>query len=456
MYIIIAMLIFLCSCTHQNTIKPFSFIEVSNGIIVQDDTIILPEPNSMLELNIIFDQELPASKDEGGVDVVFELKINGALLKAYGNIKVQGSSTAYWLKKNWSLSFYSDEERTNELKLKIGDSIASSKWITKADWIDPTQLRNALSYGLWESMIQSRTTFPQYEVDNAWINEQNMISGTPTGAQGFPKTYISQVKVNNEHYGISLFLLGHDADNFNIDKSNPKHMYLDFDARGGDDLTKTWEKFSYLGIGTWVNSYHPNINDLTELEKTAIENLGKLINSSLDEFEKNFDIHLDKTNMIDMLLLIEVIFDNDAIAQDIEIVTYNLEKWFFLPWDKDTTFGMSWDESGILKNSESNLVINYQEESSDQKPWYKTYHAFTDEVEERYAQLRDEGVFSVLNLSKMAADINNKISQAVWDAERERWPNRPSMDETSTAQILSWFEKRLELLDNHFNYKSKK
>lgn len=60
-----------------------------------------------------------------------------------------------------------------------------------------------------------------------------------------------------------------------------------------------------------------------------------------------------------MLLFLEALFDYDAQAQDIEMVTYGLQKWYFLPWDKDTTFGMDWNENGILPGSESALVINY-------------------------------------------------------------------------------------------------
>ena len=254
------------------------------------------------------------------------LTAGGATLDTYGKIKVQGTSTAIWPKKNWTLKFYSDKERTERLRLKIGDSIASDKWIAKAEWIDPTMLRNGLSYRLWEAMVKSRKTFPQYEVDNAWFGKNNMFEGVQTGAQGFPKSHPSVIKVNDEHYGISMLLLGHDPRNFNIDKNNPKHVYMEFDARGGYVDTKTWEKFSSKGIGEWIDGYLPKNEDFTEEHKAAIDALGALINGTQENFEKNFDKHLDKMNMIDTLLFIEIIYDWDAVAQDIEMVTYDLEE----------------------------------------------------------------------------------------------------------------------------------
>lgn len=440
----------------ENTSTADFTYEVENrDLIIQGDVIIFPEPNGLTEVQIdTLGKSLPSSKDEGDLPVMLTFTAGGTTLNTFGEIKVQGTSTARWPKKNWTLKFYADEDRAERLRLKIGDSVASDKWIAKAEWVDPTLLRNALSYRLWEAMVKSRNEFPQYEVDHAWVGKNNMFDGAQTGAQGFPKSHPIQVKVNDEHYGLSMLLLGHDPRNFNIDASNPEHIYMEFDARGGYTLTKTWEKFSADGIGEWIDGYHPESEDFNEEQRVAIDILGEFINGSQSNFRENFDKHLDKANMIDMLLFLEMIYDWDAVAQDIEMVTYDLEKWYMLPWDKDTTFGMDYNGSGVKEDSATNLLINYELEDSTQKPWYKTYHAFTSEVEARYAQLRDENIFSVHGLYKLTGDITKKIPKEMWEAERIRWEKdeRPSLDETSTSQVISWFEKRLEILDAHFNY----
>lgn len=431
------------------------FIVTNSSVIVADDIIIFPEPSTLIEIEInTKGRELPASKDDGDLPVMLKLTAGGTTIETYGEIKVQGTSTARWPKKNWTLKFYKDQTRTEKLKIKIGDSIASDMWIAKADWIDPTMLRNPLSYNLWESMVLSRKSLPIYEVDNAWIGNDDFKNGTSTAAQGFPEIYTARVKVNEEHYGISNLILGHDPDNFNIDKDNPKHIYMEFDARFGYTKVKTWEKFKSEGLGEWIEGYYPETEDFTKEQKKAIDNLGKLVNGSLSNFKKNFNKYLDKTNMIDMLLFIEATGDWDGVAQDLEMVTYDLKKWYMLPWDKDTTFGMNWDESGLQKNSEKTLIINYKKEDPSQKPWYKTYHSFKSDVEKRYAELRRNGVFTVKNLYNLISDVNKKIPQEIWNAEFERWEEdeRPSLDETSSAQILSWFEKRLKTLDKQFNY----
>lgn len=469
-YLLLSVLSLLTACTVdsiENTNEDeanykledniYNYKKENNDIIVIEDIIVFPEPNGLVQVQIdTLGKDLPESKEDGDLPVIFTFTAGGTTVNTYGKIKVQGSSTAIWPKKNWTLKFYSNEARTERLRLKIGDSVPARKWIAKAEWLDPTLLRNSLSFKLWEDMIQSRNEFPQNEVDNAWIGNNDMVNGVQTGAQGFPHTHPVHIEINDKHYGISMLLLGHEPDNFNINKNNPEHIYMEFDARGGKDQTKSWEKLSVEGIGTWVNSYYPEENEFSDDQLDAINTLSKVINGTQNNFEENFDKHFDQTNMIDYLLFLEMIYDWDALAQDAEIVTYDLNKWYFLPWDKDTTFGMYWDESGLLEDSEIKLLIDYNTEQATQKPWYKAYQAFTPEVEARYAQLRDENIFSVQNIYQLTGEITKKIPKELWVAEKERWEDegRPSLDETSTSQVISWFEKRLEMLDEHFNYNS--
>ena len=431
------------------------------GVSRYGNILFFPKPSSIIVENFnTLGQTLPTAKSQGKLLVLVEINISGAVLKSFGTIAVQGSSTAAWPKKNWSIDFYEDYARTQQLYLKIGDLVESNKWVLKVDWVDPSLLRNNISFRLWEKMTLSRKTFPQYEVDNAWYGKNNMFEGKQGGGIGFPMPYPTQIQMDGEHYGLSMLLQGHEERNFNIDKNNPEHLYMEFDARGaylGFEATRNWEKFISEGIGKWINGYHPKNNDFTQDMKNSIDELGGLINGSLEDFVENFDLHLDRTNIIDYLLFAEMIYDYDALGQDLEIVTYDLEKWYFLPWDKDTTFGMSWDEAGIRKNTERRKVIDYDNENQGSKLWFKAYHAFKDEVEARYAELRDKNIFTIHSLYEIIGNINKLIPTELWEAEQARWEDdgRPSLDETGPSQILEWFGIRLEMLDVHFNYVQK-
>lgn len=420
-----------------------------------EDILFFPEPTSLISVEIdTLGRKLPESKNDGELNVITKLSIDGAHIKTYSTIKVQGSSTAFWPKKNWSLTFYEDKARKELLRVKLGDSVAPSKWILKAEWVDPSMLRNALSFRLWKDMVESRTGFPKYESDNAWSDSHNLTDGRHRGGLGFPFPYPAHTVMNGEHYGMSLFMMGHEPANHNIDKSNPNHVYMEFDARYGEIEEKTWEKFSVDGIDEWIEGYYPKTKDFNDDIKDSINNLSLLINGTQSNFNENVSTYLDKTNLIDYLLFIEMIYDYDAVAQDLEMVTYDLEKWYFQPWDKDTTFGMDWNEGGIRPYSATNLLIKYNTEDVTQKPWHKTYKAFTSDVEARYAALRSGNVFTVDNIYKLISDFTKHFPTELWDAEALRWAEdeRPSLDETGPAQIIDWFGIRLDRLDRHFNY----
>lgn len=423
----------------------------------KENAIVLPRPNQVVEIYInTLNTDLPEDQNSA-LPVMIAININDTVIISYGVIGIQGTSTAYFPKKNWNLRLYTDLHLQNEVGLRIDDSVISKKWIFKSDWVDPTQMRNVLSYRLWDDMVASRTTEPKFEVDNAFninIHDIKSLVQPVTGAQGFPRIYPSLLNMNEEHYGIGVLLLGHEPNNFNIDIKNPHHIYMDFDAREGEFPNKSWKNFSAKAISKNIRIRVPKEDDLTNAQREAIDSLGKFINSDLSTFHSQFEQFFDKTNMIDSLLFLEIIYDYDAVAQDIEIVSYDLKKWYFLPWDKDTTFGMLFKGTGLIEGSENRLVIDYSNERQSETPWFKTYWAFTSEVEARYAQLRDEGIFTVENVAEAANEFYNLIPEEAWEAERIKWDpkGRPSLNGSSFDQIVEWTQKRLEMLDKHFNY----
>lgn len=158
--------------------------------------------------------------------------------------------------------------------------------------------------------------------------------------------------------------------------------------------------------------------------------------------------------MIDMLLFYEFIYDWDAVAQDIEVVTYDLEKFYFLPWDKDTTFGLYYDGSRLGDAYNKSLLIIRSEYNLDKSklPWIKTYFSFTKDIEERYKELRDLDVFSSNNIERLINKIDQKFTPEIRQEELKRWPDRPSVDELTKDQMIKWVNIRLEVLDEALNY----
>lgn len=411
------------------------------------DAVVIPEPAGAVKIDLDT-LGAPIPSERGDVaNVVASIAASGKEFTVYGRIKPQGTSTIRYAKKNWTLELYRDKERTDPLPLKVGDSIASTQWVVKAEWLDPSSVRNHLAYQLWGQMALTRNGRPQLEADNS-------DAAHVPGAVGYPKTYMTVMNINGAHYGVSTLTLGHDPRNLNIDSTNPRHHYVQFDARGGNTTEKTWSKLTYSLLDQHVENYLRADTFLDESQKVNLDRLGAFINGDPESFEANFDTYLDRLNTIDMLLYLEFLYDWDATALDIQLVSYDGTKWYFLPWDKDTTFGMNSGGRGIIQGSESALLLNYDEEDSSQRPWFRTYHAFQDEVEQRYAQLRKSGVFSLENMQYQAADAYARITDEQWQADRVAWPSRPFMEPgiADLVQVLNWVQTRIPVLDEHFGY----
>lgn len=422
---------------------------INNGIIEyepKNNIIHIKDSSNLLVFDInTIGTETPNTKSEGKLNVEVVLGTEKSKIEAYGTIKVQGASTSRWPKKNWNLRLYKDQERKKPLYLQIDNSIPSNKWILKADWIDPSMYRQPLSFYLWDEIVKSR--------ENNFIEvETSSISNK--GAKGSPYVYQGLVNINSEFYGLTNILLGHNEDNFNIDNNNNKHLYFEFDARGGEPLFPGWQRFTERNIGKLVNFYNVENDSLSKKQKDAIKTFSEFIQSDIETFKLNFNKFFNQQNMVDMILFYEFLYDWDGIYQDIEMVTYDLEKFYFLPWDKDTTFGIWYDGSGIVDNFDTKILFSKKEyvDNENKMPWVKTYYILEDRIKERYIELRNLEVFSFSTIEKLIYKIDSIFSEELRVKDIERWEGRPSVQELTKEQLISWTTEKLSTLDKHFGY----
>ncbi len=75
--------------------------------------------------------------------------------KCNATLKVQGSSSAIYPKKNYTIKFMDDEGKKK--KISFVDSWGEeSKYCMKANWIDVTEARNVVSAKIWGQIVRSR------------------------------------------------------------------------------------------------------------------------------------------------------------------------------------------------------------------------------------------------------------------------------------------------------------
>lgn len=408
---------------------------------VTDGVYAYPAPERIVRIDITSPRGVPASKADGAYQGRCKIDIDGVSLTAFSTIAVQGSSSAGYPKKNLTIAFYSDEAYSDELELKIGDGLAFSEWVYKANYIDSTHSRNLIGYTLWTQMQDARDTWPRREVDHYYVGKTGL-AAVDTGATGIPKGYPCIVYINSDFYGVGGIMTGKKKANYNIAKNIPEQIYLEFQN---------------CDIRT-LNISNPDI-----CEVTAPSNVTATVNGYLDVWrtfaqlpQSDFSValpeHMNRMNTSDYYILMMFLCAVDCFNKNMLFMTWDAQKWFCMPYDLDTTFGLNASGRAIAYGPTLNPITEGFALPGNREFWGKVYTAIGADINARYAQLRNTGVLSVGNVSKIIVEIQSKYTIDMFERELIKWTGLPSKDITSNHQILSWLTDRLVWLDNYFSY----
>lgn len=78
---------------------------------------------------------------------------------------------------------------------------------------------------------------------------------------------------------------------------------------------------------------------------------------------------------------------------------------------------------------------------------------FKDELDTRYAELRDKGVFSELNFWKIVNQVGcQHFALPIWEKEWGKWNYDENTPYTSNAHAAHWSAKHIEMLDEWHSY----
>lgn len=221
-----------------------------SNAFVAGDVAYLPEPNEVITLDfssaVQFITNTPSPQVPHGV---FTLTVGGTTVRTTGTIRVQGTGTASRPKKNWTLRFFRGAEA---LRLQIGKSVPSARWVFKADWFDPSMSRNYVSYALWRQMSAARDELPKLDVDHAWWGNAGADAGNLTGATGTSNVYPMVMTINGEFYGLGFPTLKDEPLNYNLRADNPDHIYFELStftppSSGAYPAASSWRKLSAYG-----------------------------------------------------------------------------------------------------------------------------------------------------------------------------------------------------------------
>ena len=161
-------------------------------------------------------------------------------------------------------------------------------------------------------------------------------------------------------------------------------------------------------------------------------------------FKDAFPTNHDVKNAVDFFLLAEFIQSSDMYTKNLMVTSWDGVKFYFLPYDMDTTFGLQWDGLTFTGWECSIRSAGF---------WNKFYSAYTAEIKARYAELKAKGIFSLDNVYKHADKINKTFGVELYKKEQAAWASIPSNSVIYTGfpQIYEWTKNRLIWLDSQYN-----
>lgn len=290
-------------------------------------------------------------------EISFEYDDGQEVITGYAQLKVQGTSSLAYSKKNYTIKFYQDPEYKDTLKIDVGWG-AESKYCLKANWIDKTHARNIVTAKI-ASQVQQK---------------YNVLTQAPCNGliDGFP----IEIYSNGKFLGLYTFNIPKDAWQFGMDDDNPDHIVI-----CGED----WEPANlFLGepdFDTWSVEVGEESDETLEKMKTLFD---FVLNSTDEVFKADFEKHLDLDSALNYYILADAVYLQDNLGKNMLLATYDGEKWYLSLYDMDASWGTDcsgtalWDyDTELLGMSKNNLFARMEK-------------CFAEELADRYFELRQD------------------------------------------------------------------
>ncbi|MHC7881481.1 CotH kinase family protein [Klebsiella pneumoniae] len=351
-----------------------------------DTHFVFGEPVGIIRISVNSPNGVPPNKAAGQYPTTARIDIDGKVISFFSTFEVQGDTSATFPKKNLNITFSSTADRDEDMDLKIGDIIPHDEWTFKSNWIDNTHARQYASFLLWSQMMDSRRGWPKRDIDHSYTGKVGA-DGFPTGARAHPVGYPAVLYVNDAFYGIGTFAVGKKKENYNIPKNNPTQIHISMDANTAwVDITK----ISTPAMQAQYSFKAPKTQ--TEATQAALAAWDVFASSGQADFTANINTKMDKNNAIDFYLLLAAIGATDLWAnnntKNVQFITWDGVKWFFMPYDLDTTYGLKFEGTTISYLPDT---VPGTDRSANLF-WMKVRNAYGDDVNQRYADLRNQGV----------------------------------------------------------------
>lgn len=381
-----------------------------------------------------YGSNLPTTKDD--IPLELDYKSNSLNFHSYVMLKCQGSSSMSYDKKNFTVTFYEDENREKPLKKNFRGWGNQNKFCLKANWVDSTHSRNLSCARIAYDMIDSRPDSP--------FKQQLLQCPRKGVVDGFPiKLYF-----NGDFWGIYTFNIPKGAWMFGMDENNPNHSVLcaEYNSDGDANVITSCQFRETWNTLNTQDHWKVEVGEATDEIRASFNRCIDFVRYSSDEeFRNNISEYFDLYSLLDYYCFSYFMCHMDGLAKNLLMATYDGRIWGASLYDMDSCYGANWDGFSFL-SSHYRCPEDYQEPYS--LLWERIEKCFTSELVERYNELRKDAL-SLTNIISHVEEIYDLLSPNMKTDELAIW-TPPSHEQNTMTRLRGFMRWRAPYVDGEF------
>lgn len=368
--------------------------------------------------------------------------ISGTLAK----VKVQGSSSQAYPKKNYTLTF--------ERPVDFGWG-AHTKYVIKANWIDYSHARNVVCAKLWGDVRRTRVASNDLIIDQSgnYITDQSgnrilteadpmLSAGLNYGAiDGFPIAIV----INDVYWGLYSLTIPKDA-------WMAKMGFGQYEAIVSAETHSVSTCFKALaavdaGGNLTEQDFSVEYCKIESNQAWIAESLNRMIQAVMNSTGANYadtcGAYIDIDSAIDYMIFNCLINNTDGLDKNYLLDTFDGKKWYFAAYDMDGVLGNVWHGQSYYRADGDCTFEGFERKH---RMMHIIYAYDRERLCTRYRELRKE-VLSEEAVTYKLMNYAVNIPKANRDYEVLRWPGIPGTDTNNVSQMLHWYRLRCIALD---------
>ena len=439
-------------------------------------------------VNITGVKNLPSKKAVNDKAYLEYYDLSGNYFKVKAYLNAQGASTLADPMKSCAIDLFSNDWGGESYEVKFGNWIAQDSFHLKAFYKDALKSIQPISFDIGNQILSylnvRANRFHIMKTDDILSGARGDTKYDFSQALCMPSQFPVEVYLNGDYYGLFMWSLKKNRDNYSMDKKdytsilidnvgsiyhhngdigcswdelkNPKTLICvdgkkyDADTHMGEIIgtdTVAGKKYTFKKLNAATTDfdyftvtsvdYNPLNNDMKNTAKTkaVINECSKYVkyihDAVTDEEKKKLALkYFDVPNIIAYIIFTELTFNQDGRINNAQITIYDGKVGYNI-YDCDSCLGKTW--SGVFWSA--SIVSEVIPANKDN--WMPTdviKSLFSEEINACYKKLRDSGVISTENINKIIDSWFDRIGKETLERSIKKWSS-PSYREATNVNI---------------------